>query len=112
MKLFKVLSFTLVLLFITSCSEQKDFNSTKWKNWTESENRPGLRWQMHKDLLKKYDLEDYNKEQVLNLLGKPNSETNGEYHYPLGYTERGINTGTMIITFENDHVVDIKIING
>lgn len=102
----------VLLLFITSCSEQKEFNSNQWKTWTETENRPSLRWQMHKDLLNDYDLKTYDKKQVLDLLGKPNSETNNDFSYQLGYTGRGINTGTMTITFENGSVVDIKITDG
>lgn len=112
MKSLKILSLIAILLFTVSCSEQKDFNSTEWKNWVESENSPDTRWLMHKDLLNNNDLKTYNKKQVLDLLGKPNSETNSEYYYQLGYTGRGISTGTMVITFENESVVDIKVNDG
>lgn len=108
----KILSFMVILLFTVSCSEQKDFNSDEWKSWVESENSPDTRWLMHKDLLDNNDLETYNKKQILDLLGKPNSETNNEYYYQLGYTGRGINIGTMVVKFENDSVVDIKVNDG
>lgn len=112
MKSYKILSFIAILFFIVSCSEQKDFNSTEWKNWVESEGTPNTRWLMHKDLLDNNDLKTYSKEQVLDLLGKPNSETDDKYYYLLGTTGRGINTGTMTITFENGSVVDVKVTDG
>ncbi|MGS2764566.1 hypothetical protein [Sinomicrobium sp. M5D2P9] len=112
MNIFKTLSFIAILLLAVSCSEQKDFNSTEWKNWTESEATPNTRWLMRKDLLKRYDLEGVSRDSILELLGKPNSETNDKYYYQLGPTGRGINTGTMTITFENNTVVDIKITDG
>ena len=99
-------------LILISCDDQKKFVSEDWKQWAESENNPGLRWQMHKDLLSKYNLKTCNKDQVLELLGNPNSEEENEYHYLLGYSGKGINTGKMIVIFENDLVVDIKIIEG
>lgn len=112
MNSFKILSFIAILLFTVSCSEQKDFNSTEWKNWVESESTPNTRWLMHKDLLDNYNLKTYSKEQVLDLLGKPNNETNDKYYYLLGTTERGINTGTMTITFINGSVVGVKVTDG
>ncbi len=112
MNSFKILSFIVILLITVSCSEQKEFNSTEWKNWVESEATLNTRWLMHKDLLKKYELKGVSKDSILDLLGKPNSEINNEYHYQLGSTGRGINTGTMIIKFENDSVVDIIVIDG
>lgn len=112
MKSLKILSFIAILLLTVSCSERKDFNSDEWKNWVESESTPNTRWLMHKDLLDNYNLKTYSKEQVLDLLGKPNSETDSEYYYLLGHTGRGISTGTMLITFEDDSVVDIKVNDG
>jgi len=108
----KILSLIAILFFLVSCSERKDFDSDEWKNWTETETTLDTRWLMHKDLLKKYELKRVSRDSIFNLLGKPNSETNNEYRYFLGTTGRGINTGTMTITFENGSVVDIKITDG
>ena len=112
MKLKNFLLLTTLFLLIISCSEQKDFNSKEWKNWTESETTPNTRWLMRKDLLKRYDLVGVSKDSITNLLGTPNSETNTKYFYQLGMTGRGINTGTLIITMENNIVIDIEVING
>lgn len=112
-EIFKDIIFcTVVLLFTVGCSEQKSFNSVEWKNWTETEITPSTRWLMRDDLLNNYDLKAYKKKQVLDLLGKPNSESANKYYYQLGYTGRGINTGTMVIIFKNDSVADIEISDG
>ncbi|WP_340203756.1 hypothetical protein [Ascidiimonas sp. W6] len=112
MKRLKILSFVTILLFTIGCVEQKDFNSSEWKNWEETESTPNTRWLMHRDLLSKYELEGANKDYILNLLGKPDSETDNEYYYQLGTTGRGINTGTLMIKFANGSVVDIEVTNG
>ncbi|MBL4679323.1 MAG: hypothetical protein JKY88_01215 [Pseudomonadales bacterium] len=112
MNSFKILSFMVILLFTVSCSEQKDFNSDEWKNWVESESSPNTRWLMHKDLLKQYELKGVSRDSILNLLGEPNTQYSNEFYYQLGYTGRGINIGTMTITFENGSVVDIKVTDG
>ena len=112
MNSFKILSFVAILLFAISCSKQKDFNSAEWKNWVESEATFNTRWLMHKDLLKKYELKGVSRDSILDLLGKPNSETNNKYYYQLGPTGSGINTGTMTITFENNSVVHIEVTDG
>ena len=101
-----------ILLFTVSCSEQKDFNSDEWKNWVESEATLHTRWLMHKDLLKKYELKGVSKDSILNLLGEPHTRHLDNFHYNLGYSSRSIDTATMIITFENDSVVDIKVNDG
>ncbi|MGB3655672.1 MAG: hypothetical protein WBA41_31295 [Rivularia sp. (in: cyanobacteria)] len=112
MNSFKILAFIAILLFTVSCSEKKDFNSTEWKNWVETEATLDTRWLMHKDLLKRYELKGVSRDSILDLLGKPNTETNNKYYYQLGTTGRGINTGTMTITIENDTVVDIEVTDG
>ena len=106
------LSIIIILLLCLSCNEEKSFNTLEWKNWLESEANPNTRWLMQDDLLKKHDLKNYDKEKIIDLLGKPNSDNNNEYHYFLGTTGRGINTGTLIIRFENESVVGIEIIQG
>src|SRR5690606_13817079 len=102
----------ILSIFCLSCDEQKDFNSVEWKNWIESEANPNTRWLMRNDLLKNYDLKNYNKEKIINLLGKPDSDENNEFRYFLGITGEGINTGALIIKFKNESVIEVKIIQG
>lgn len=112
MRITKFLSLIIVFLLVFSCSKQKEFDSNEWKNWVETETTLDTRWLMHKDLLKRYELKGVSRDSILNLLGKPNTETNDKYYYQLGTTGRGINTGTMTITFGNDTVVDIEVTDG
>ena len=106
------LSIIIMILLCLSCKEEKNFSASEWKNWVESEANPNSRWLMQDDLLNKHDLKNYDKEKIINLLGKPNSDNNNEYHYFLGTTGKGINTGTLIIRFENESAVEINIIQG
>ena len=112
MKSLKILLFLVILLFAVSCSEQKDFNSDEWKSWVESEITPSTRWLMHKNLLKENKLKGVSKDSIINLLGKPNTETIKEFHYQLGATGRGINMGTMVISFKDDTVTEVKVNEG
>ena len=112
MNLIKILSFMVILFFTVACSEQKDFNSDEWKNWVETESTPNTRWLMHKDLMKNHELNGVSKDSILNLLGEPSKKHLDEFHYYLGNTGRGINIGTMTITFENNVVTDIEVTNG
>lgn len=107
---FSIIIFSILLLI--GCLEDKTFKSDEWKQWAESENNPSLRWEMHRDLLNKYDLKTYSKEEIVNLLGKPDIKKGDKYHYLMGYTGKGINTGTLIVIFKNDSVQDIKIVEG
>ena len=104
--------FALSFLLLFSCSNQKDFDSSEWKNWVETEDNLNLRWEMRCDLLDKHDLKKYNKPQILDLLGKPDFENESEFRYNLGYSGNGINTGSLIIFFKNDFVIEYKIIDG
>lgn len=112
MRIAKLISLAILFLLVLNCSKKKEFDSNEWKNWVETETTLDTRWLMHKDLLRKYKLKGVSRDSILNLLGKPDSEIDNEYRYFLGSTGRGINTGTMTITFENGSVVDIKVTNG
>ena len=70
MKVFKVIVLFLTLLFIVSCSKQKEFDKIEWKNWIESEATIDSRWLMHKDLLRKYPLKGVSKDSIIMLLGE------------------------------------------
>lgn len=112
MKSIKLSLILLISVILFSCTEHKKFNSVQWKRAIESEEGPGLRWQMHNNLLENYRLNEYNKSQIFNLLGKPNVENSNEYRYYLGNADSGIDTGTMVIKFKKDVVVSIDIIRG
>ena len=61
---------------------------------------------MMNDLRNNRILEGASRQQVFELLGEPAPGSSGGYlRYPLGYTGNGINTGTLIIFFdENERV--------
>lgn len=101
----------VILLFAVSCGEQKNFNSTEWKNWKESEATMHTRWLMHKDLLNQYELRGISKDSILSLLGKPNTQHLDKFYYNLGYPKKrgGIAPATMTIEFKNGFVVDIEV---
>ncbi len=88
------------------------FDSNKWKNWTESETEWSLRWDMMNSLRKNYELKGMSKKQILELLGEPESQTESEFFYYLGYSKLGINTGRLTIKFEKDKVVDYSVWDG
>ena len=88
------------------------FDSNKWKNWTESEAEWSLRWDMMNSLRNNYELKGMSKKQILELLGEPESQTESEFFYYLGYSKLGINTGRLTIKFEKDKVVDYSVWDG
>ena len=88
------------------------FDSEKWKNWTESETEWSLRWDMMNSLRNNYDLTGMSKNEILKLLGEPESKTENECGYYLGFSKRGINTGRLTIKFDNDKVTDFSVWDG
>ncbi len=101
-------------ILLINCSSSNDikFNSSEWKTWEESEENLSLRWRMTNDLLGKNKLEGMSKNEVIQLLGIPEGQGNNELNYLLGYTGKGINTGTLSIKFVKSKVVEIVIIEG
>ena len=90
------------------------FNSEVWKtaNLNLEENMT-LRWDMMNDLRNRYTLVGMTKKQIIDLLGDDRDNTSREFMYYLGYSKRGINTGTLIITFnEKDIVAKIEVWQG
>jgi hypothetical protein len=87
----------------------ENFDSEKWKNWMDSETEWSLRWDMMNSLRNNYDLKEMSKNQVLKLLGEPESKTENEFRYYLGYSKRSINTGSLTIKFENNKVTDFSV---
>ena len=88
------------------------FDSARWKNWTESEAEWSLRWDMMNSLRTDHDLKGMSKNQILKLLGEPDSKTEKEFGYYLGYSKRGINTGSLTIQFDNNKVTDFSVWGG
>lgn len=60
---------------------------------------------MMNDLRNQYNIIGMNKTEVIKLLGIPESKTDTEYSYYLGYSKRGINTGSLILTFDEHNKV-------
>ena len=82
------------------------FDSEKWKtaklhveiNWS-------IRWDMMNSLRNNYKLKGMTKAEITELLGKPDSETKSDFGYYLGYSKRGINTGSLTIKFNEKGIV-------
>lgn len=103
----------LYFLFILSPAFEPDFNnyfsrtdfdSDKWKNWEMTEDTMTLRWDMMDDLQDDYELDGMTEEEIIKLLGEPGSKSVIEWTYDLGMARRGIDTGTLSLTFENGKV--------
>jgi outer membrane protein assembly factor BamE (lipoprotein component of BamABCDE complex) len=72
-----------------------------------------LRWDMMNDLRNRYKLVGMTKRQIIDLLGNGGNLTSSEFRYYLGYSKTGINTGSLIITFnDKDIVTEIKVWQG
>ena len=113
----KILNYFIILgLFLNSCGQisHAKFDSDKWKNSNLNlEENWSLRWEMMNDLRKNYDLIGMTKSDIENLLGNNGDDTSKEFYYYLGMTGTGINTGRLIIIFdENDIVKDFKVFQG
>ena len=111
-------AFVAILVFITIVFSLKgrisyvQFDSDKWKNWTESETEWSLRWDMMNSFRNSYQLKGMSKSELLKLLGEPDSKTENEFGYYLGYSKRGINTGRLTIKFDNNKVTDFSVWDG
>jgi outer membrane protein assembly factor BamE (lipoprotein component of BamABCDE complex) len=100
--------YLILLLLTVSCGkiEHTEFNSEKWKNSDlNTERDMSLRWDMMNSLRKNYDLIGMKKSEIIELLGQPTSVINNQFHYYLGFSKTGINTGTLYVTFDNKEVV-------
>ena len=68
-----------------------------------TENEITLRWDMTHDLQEDHVLNGMTEEEIIELLGQPESKKI-EWTYDLGMARRGIDTGTLSLTFENGKV--------
>lgn len=91
-----------------------EFSSEKWKNWIETENTSSLRWDMMNSLRNKHELKGKTKTEIIELLGEPiENKTSVNFIYYLGMAKHGIDTGSLIIEFdENDLVVNYYVWHG
>lgn len=110
----KYLFVFLFTLQIISCgSKTKPFNPDGWKNWRETENTLFDRWDMANDLIRTDELMMFDKVEIIELLGEPNSNIQTRISYFLGHTRTGINAGQLTIEFdENNKVLDFIITEG
>lgn len=91
------------------------FDSKKWKTADlTSEDNFSLRWDMMNSLRNNHDLIGMPKSEIVNLLGKPDESftTENTFRYYLGYTHTEINTGSLILTFDNGIVSEISVWQG
>ena len=101
--------FIIIGLLLSSCGQisHAKFDAEKWKNSDlNTEENWDLRWKMMNDLRKNHELVGMKKAEIEKLLGKPDSETNSEFRYYLGMTGKGINTGSLTITFNKNEIVE------
>ena len=90
------------------------FDSERWKTADlNSENNWSLRWDMINSLRNNYDLIGMTKDKIIELLGKSESQSQTELSYYLGMAKKGIDTGTLIIKFnEIGKVTHYNVRNG
>ena len=118
----KINQITLILIVIIICGfglrgkiSGEKFNSEKWiTNDLALEDNFSLRWDMINSLRNNYDLIGMPKSEIITLLGKPDEglTTENTYRYSLGYTHTGINTASLIVTFDNEIVSGISVWQG
>lgn len=100
--------------YLRSNTAYEEFSSEKWKNWIETENTSSLRWDMMNSLRNKQELKGKTKTEIIELLGEPDEDkTSRSFRYYLGMAKHGIDTGSLILKFdENDLVVSYYVWHG
>lgn len=96
---------TFALFFSCGKISHEKFDSNKWKAEVNTEENWTLRWKMMNDLRNNLRLEGKTKNEIINLLGNPDGKFQNNFHYSLGYTGKGINTGTLYIYFDSQNKV-------
>lgn len=65
---------------------------------------------MMNSLRNNHNLKEKNKSEILKLLGNPSSKSKTEFYYYLGMAKSGIDTGTLMIKFdEKENVTNFKV---
>ena len=113
-----LLSLGAILLIVFALKGRiphEKFDSEKWKKWTDSQNESewSLRWDMMNSLRNNDKLKGMTKDEILELLGEPESKTSMKFIYYLGYSKHGMSTGQLRIVFgENNQVADFSVWDG
>lgn len=80
------------------------FDLERWKNWNETEKNTevdcSLRWDMMNSLRNNHKLKGKTQEEIIRLLGEPESRTEKEFYYSLGMAKSGMEVGTLTIIFD------------
>jgi|SRR5690554_4332560 hypothetical protein len=117
-RILKIGFFSVFVIFIIGFAlkgriPHEEFSSDKWKNWNESEAEWSLRWDMMNSLRNNYELTGMTKDEIIELLGEPESLTQTEFLYYLGMAKKGIDTGTLTIKFnETGKVANYNVRHG
>lgn len=105
-----LLAVIFVAFFLKGRIPHETFDSERWKNWEETEAEWSLRWDMMNSLRNNHNLKGKTTEEIINLLGEPESKTDKEFSYYLGMAKRGIDIGTLTILFdETGKVTKFKV---
>ena len=109
-----VITSIFFVFYLRSHITYEEFSSEKWKNWIETENTSSLRWDMMNSLRNNHELKGKTKQEIIELLGEPNEDkTNVSFRYYLGMAKHGIDTGSLVIKFdEKDIVVSYYVWHG
>ncbi len=118
-KSIKIIALALGVLVVLGFSlkgkiPHERFDSVKWKTADlNSELNWSLRWDMMNSFRNNNKLMGKTKKEIIELLGEPESKSKTDYRYYLGYSKRGINTGTLTIKFSTEgKVLDYKVSEG
>lgn len=109
-----LLAFLLLSPIVKDYANRRSFDAVQWKNEKLVNSRDPIRIRMVDDLLNKNELIGMSKSGVNDLLGIPPKTgyfSNYDYVYWLG-PERGfmsIDSEWLVIKFENNKVVEVKI---
>jgi outer membrane protein assembly factor BamE (lipoprotein component of BamABCDE complex) len=77
----QILLIMLTVLMISSCDSKQKFNSEEWKKKGIDWRMTDVREKMVDDLIQSDTLQGMSKEQVIELLGHPESENEDELEY-------------------------------
>ena len=108
-------SFIGILFFgpyISDYFERTEFNSYKWKHWVQTTEEPSLRWHMIHDLESKNEFKGMTINNLKELLGEPENETETEVSYFLGMYQHDIDTATLVFELKSGKVIHFYVRHG
>jgi len=108
-----VISMVFSPYFYNFC-KRTEFDQELWKEWKETDTDMSLRWDMVHDMTSEYKLISMTKEDITALLGPPDNMqlSSDTFHYYLGMSRHGIDTGSLIIKFNVNKVISYRIRHG